>query len=640
MEKNNKQYKGLILILVLFLSLLLCNGVSATNASDVKHTSTVNKVKSINLDTTTKKISSNAKSSYKTNNITYKTSYLPGYYDLRKLGKLTPIKDQGFSGTCWAFAVMGSLESNLLPHEKWNFSENNMKNLLSKSYKWGFDRSYDDAGCWQEALAYLTRYSGPITAAQDPYDEFSGTSPTSLKPVKHVQETVQIMPRNSTGTMNNNDLKYAIIKYGAIYSLMTYDDSYLNYNNYGYYYNGTGYYNHAICIVGWDDNYSKNNFLNGAPGNGAFIIRNSWGSNWGDKGYFYVSYYDKYLANSDDNIVFMDAESTKNYDNIYQYDLLGDVGNYGFESDTAWFSNIFTAKSKELLKAASFYVHKPNSAYNLYIYLNPVGNNPVSGSLVAFKNGIISTAGYKTIQLDNFIKLIKNQRFSVVVKLVTPDETEPISIEYPLYEYSSKATARSGQSYVSIDGNSWVDMTKIISNANVCLKAFTSSMGSDLSITKKVSDKNSLVMFTIKVTNNGPETALNVKLNEKLSPELSFLSYICNYGIYNSETGKWIIGTLPNGAVATIIIKFVLTEADNFSNKFYISSSTYDPILINNIAVVDLNQSTNLKNHPLSGENIHDPLNTLPMQNTGTLVIPIIMAILIMVGGFVSYKKN
>ena len=190
--------------------------------------------------------------------------------------------------------------------------------------------------------------------------------------------------------------------------------------------------NHAIDIVGWDDNYSKNNFLNGAPGNGAFIIRNSWGTDWGDNGYFYVSYYDKLLGNSDDNLVFMDAEPTTNYNNIYQYDPLGYVGSFGFESDVGWFSNVFTARGNEKLRASSFYVLTPNSQYDLYVYLNPKANNPISGTLALFKEGIISTAGYKTIDFGKYISLLKGHKFSIVVKLTTPNSTLPITIEYPL----------------------------------------------------------------------------------------------------------------------------------------------------------------------------------------------------------------
>ena len=79
--------------------------------------------------------------------------------------------------------------------------------------------------------------------------------------------------------MDNCQLKNAIMEYGAVYSLMTYDDLYFNPITCGYLYNGSLYVNHAVDIVGWDDNYSKDNFINGAPGNGAFIVRNSWGTN-------------------------------------------------------------------------------------------------------------------------------------------------------------------------------------------------------------------------------------------------------------------------------------------------------------------------------------------------------------------------
>ena len=636
---NKTQFIGFILVFGLFLSLVIPGTISAAEVNNNTHLNTVNASSSVHNDSTIAK--SNSKTTTKS-----KTINLPSYYDLRKLGKLTPVKQQGFSGTCWAFAALGSLESCLLPNEKWDFSENNMKNLDSYKYAWGFDRGYNDAGCWEQALAYLARYSGPVTSAQDPFNDFSGNSPTGLKAVKHVQDAILINARNSTGKMDNNQIKIAIMKYGAVYSLMRYDDFYFNPWTNAYYYNGSNDVNHAIDIVGWDDNYSKNNFINGAPGNGAFIIRNSWGADWGDNGYFYVSYYDKLLGNSNDNVVFMDAEPTTNYNNIYQYDPLGYVGNFGFDSDVGWFSNVFTARSNEKLRASSFYVLTPNSLYDLYVYLNPKGNNPISGKLALFKEGIISTAGYKTIDFGKYISLLKGHKFSIVVKLTTPNSTLPITIEYPMEYYSSKATANPGESYVSMDGIFWEDMTSFISNANVCLKAFTSSIGADLSVTKEMSNKNpslySKIFYTITVKNNGPGTAENVYILDKLPLGLSFLSYVTQYGNYNPKTGVWNIGTLPNGAVATIIINCIVKSTANISNEAILYSSTYDPNLTNNIAIINgkVVQQMNVKKVVNKVIPIEKWQNTIPMQKTGTNLIPLVLGFIIVVGGISIHRKK
>jgi uncharacterized repeat protein (TIGR01451 family) len=649
MEIDGKGFKALLLVFGLFLSLLACGGVSASNNTVVTHTNTSTVSKSVNTTLTTHLSVSSSKNISKSNFIK-NSSQLPAYYDLRTLGKLTPVKDQGFSGTCWAFAVMGSLESNLLPGENWNFSENNMKNLLSSSYPYGFDRAANDAGCWQQALAYLARYSGPVSAAQDPFDDFGTTSPTNLKTVKHVQDAIQLMARNINGQMNNTSIKEAIMNYGAVYSLMDYDDSYLNQNTEGYYCNGTGDYNHAIDIVGWDDNYSKNNFLNGAPGNGAFIIRNSWGPEWGDNGYFYVSYYDKYLANSNDNIVFMDAENTSNYNNVYQYDPFGDVGNYGYGNGKAWFSNVFTSKGKELLKAASFYVTQPKTVYNLYVYLDPTGNNPRNGKLVAVSNGTLDYAGYFTVQLNKFVTLIKNEKFSVVVKVYSPNETQPITIEYPMLDYSSKATANAGQSYISSNGISWEDMTSVISNANVCLKAFTSNLGADLSITNKISDSNpkpgSDVYYTITVKNNGPEEASNVWVDGYVSKELSLLSYIKSIGHYDINSNKWSIGSLKEGGIATLVLKFIVLGTNVMNNTFTVKSSTYDHDLINNTINSEIIPNNAPEGYPgkygssKSWTMINKTHNsTLPMQDTGAPILPLLLGVLAIITGLV-YKKS
>ena len=86
-----------------------------------------------------------------------------------------------------------------------------------------------------------------------------------------------------------------------------------------------------------------NNFDNPPPGNGAFIVRNSWGSTWGDAGYFYISYYDTRIGR--DNAMFT-AQPPTTYTRIYQYDPLGWVANFGFGTDTAYYANVFTSVGK------------------------------------------------------------------------------------------------------------------------------------------------------------------------------------------------------------------------------------------------------------------------------------------------------
>ncbi len=642
---NKNQYNGLILVIIIFLSLIICNGISAAeiNVSDTNNTHLGSNTSLISTGSnpSTPDISDTSVTQQSNVDGNLQSTSLPANYDLRTLGKLTSVKDQGVDATCWTFAALSSLESSLLPNQTWDFSENNMKNLLSNLYPNGFDRGYDDGGSWQMATAYLTSYSGPVTSAQDPYNEFSGTSPTGLKVVKHVQETVILEPRNSTGVIDNDDIKNAVMKYGAVYSLMTYNVAYFNYNTNAYYYNGFEDVNHAVDIVGWDDYYDKNNFLNGAPGNGAFIVRNSWGPYWGDGGYFYVSYFDTSLGNGDDNIVFMDAEPVTNYDVIYQYDPLGAVGYYGLDSDVGWFANIFTAKGKELLKATSFYTLTPNSSYEIYVYLNPTSHNPRSGLLALFEKGTISTAGYKTIKLDKYITLSKGEKFSIVVKLTTPNNYEPITIEYPLKGYSSKATAHYGESFISMTGISWVDMTSLVYNANVCLKAFTQSLEANLSITKKISNpypkSGDKVLFTIKVLNNGPGQAFNVVVNDKLPQGMHFLQYITSYGSYDPKTGIWNIGTLPNGAVATIIVKYLVNHALTFSSNAVVVSSTYDPFVGNNIATLDVNMVSQ-KQSNLNSTSKEE--KSIPMQKTGTPLIPFICALIIIYGGLIINRKK
>jgi C1A family cysteine protease len=387
----------------------------------------------------------------------------PGRYDLREEDRLTPVKDQGWCGSCWAFATMSSLESNLLPDEAWNFSENHLKNTS------GFDLGHCDGGNYEMSMAYMANWSGPVEEDDDPYDIDSGVSQPNLTALKHVQK-VEIIPRR-TDFLDNDIIKKAVMDNGALGTTMRWEDASYDPSTFSYYYSGADYHNHAVAIVGWDDNYSVDHFLGNPPGNGAFIVRNSWGDSWGDGGYFYISYYDTTIAGHP-NFLFNSAEETYNYSGVYQYDPLGWSGLSGYNNDTAWAANIFRAVAEEAITAVGFYATSADADYTLYVYVD-VGSDPRSGILAAGPiTGGLTFAGYHTVPLPAPVLVSEGQTFSVVLRATTPGFSFPIAIERPINGYSSAAIAQKGQSFQSQYGRLWTDITTLFANTNVCIKAF------------------------------------------------------------------------------------------------------------------------------------------------------------------------
>ena len=190
----------------------------------------------------------------------------PASYDLRTYNKVTPVKNQGSCGSCWAHGAYGSLESTLMPTETWDFNEWDL------NVNHGFDYASCQGGNNEMSAAYLARWSGPFSEGQ--------TTPVR----KHLQDLIYIPPKASA--LDNNNIKSAIMNYGAISGSFYWNSGYLRSG--GYYYPSGGSGNHMITIVGWDDNHA----VSGAPGNGAYLCKNSWGSTWNGDGYFWISYYD------------------------------------------------------------------------------------------------------------------------------------------------------------------------------------------------------------------------------------------------------------------------------------------------------------------------------------------------------------
>jgi hypothetical protein len=153
----------------------------------------------------------------------------------------------------------------------------------------------------------------------------------------------------------------------------------------------------------------------------------------------------------------------------------------------SWGANIFKAENKSPLEAVGFYTADSGVKYEIYVYshVNPLANNPTSGNLAAFKTGSFTYAGYYTIKLDTPVLLERNETFSVVVKFSNSKYPFSVPIENPIAGHSSRATANVAESYVSLDGINWKDLTTEISGANVCIKAYAQYKPPHISIQGK-----------------------------------------------------------------------------------------------------------------------------------------------------------
>ncbi len=342
-----------------------------------------------------------------------------------------------------------------------------MKNTLAQNYPAGFDRTWSGGGNRYMSTAYLARWSGPVPESADPYSDTSGYSPQGLHTVKHVQD-VRFLPGRA-GFTDNNNIKNALMNTGAVQASIYYDSSFYN-SAYSTFYNpSVTTTNHAITIVGWHDGFSRTRFNSVPPGDGAFIVKNSWGSGWGSNGYFYISYYDRTIG--DRCAVFTSTPATK-YDRIYSYDPLGWVNSLGYAGSTsASFANVFTARSGETLNAIGMYITYPGS-YTAQIYLDPASGPVNASGPVAEVSWTDTMPGYKTIAVPA-VSLKKGQKYSVVVHASTPGDEYPVAVEYPEPYYSSHATAKAGQGYISDTGAAWTDMTAVYPNTSICVKAYT-----------------------------------------------------------------------------------------------------------------------------------------------------------------------
>jgi len=383
---------------------------------------------------------------------------LPSYYDLRSIGMMSSVKDQGACTSGWAFAVMAALELAWTIYETYdtNLSENNLKNCH------GFNRGPCSGGNIKMATSYLSRLSGPVSESSDPYVPSIQACLTGLPPLACVPN-IRFLPNDI------QTIKQELYDYMAIYSTLYWTNSSFDATNFTYFYNGTSTANHAITIVGWDDLKVT------AGGTGAWIAKNSFGAGWGESGYFYISYNDSRILS--ENACFPNPSriTYRTNSTLYFYDDLGWVQSWGYENEEAYGLVKFVAANDYSLASIGTWVVAGSSMVDIEVY-DTFDGAILSTLLLTMPTHECIYPGYYSFDLPygESLNLTPGNDYYIQVKYTTPGCNNPIPSEMVAPNYSTNATIQTGKCWMSGDGITWDAVGQGTPYMlDLCIKAYT-----------------------------------------------------------------------------------------------------------------------------------------------------------------------
>ena len=505
-------------------------------------------------------------------NNTISVENLPKKFDLRDWGWVSSVKNQGGMGACWTFGMTGSLESALLKAANitTDFSENNMQNTMIKYSIYGCSET-GELGFNVISTAYLLSWLGAFTQNADTYDEVGKISPviTTLNDI-HVQD-VMFTPNNEIP--NGTQLKLAIMKYGSIdlsfFGQATIDEvnPYYNPETHAHYVNEPLTPSHDVSIIGWNDSYDASNFLITPPGNGAWIVKNSYGTEYGENGFFYISYYDKTLIKSIDVTTYATSimvENTEPYNKNYQYNIIW-MGDFKTGTKNVSYMSEFEALDDDLIAAVGTYFDKEGNDYTVEIYVND--------ELKLTQTGVSPYFGYRTIKLNKYIPVRKGDVFKAVI---TSNAAPTINLTNTRTHYTQNI------SFISFDGEPMKDTYDL--GYIVCLKVYTVADDSKIINNKNIAvDYNGGKYFSVKVvTADGHAVGAGAKvtftINKKTKTVKTDKNGIAKIKITNvpkkyTITTKYMGKTYKNTVAVKHVLKTSKVTVKKTAKKFTLKAT-------------------------------------------------------------------
>ena len=426
-----------------------------------------------------------------------------GTYNANEEEFVTDVKNQRNTSLCWAFSLASNLETSLLTREQkyYDLSEeqlayfwaNRVNDPLGNTPNDKITRTQSDyhgTGNGRVASFFLSTWSGMTTEEKVPFQSSAVTWPDSL-----AYDTSAYMEDAIFSQYTVERTKQLLMEYNSVSAMIYMLDNYYYPDTASYSCPQSGLVNHAVTIVGWDDTYSKENFpsASGVNNDGAWIVKNSYGKNWGKNGYFYLSYEDKSIT----NLVSNTAVTIPAYPNNYFYDGAA-AGTVTFPGNTInngyYVSNIFKAtagngKDEELGEIVTA-VPQDNTDFQIQVYTDLKNTSDPTSGTPAYAEPVDYTqplAGIHTIHLNTPVKIPQGTFYSVVIRI--PDGSNKFYVEKTTTS-TSWFTATAGidpnQSFFSTSGKKWYDAGNHQYNCCFSVKAHTKTLDSSTVVTPSV----------------------------------------------------------------------------------------------------------------------------------------------------------